>query len=187
MAEHQSADASNLDVMLSAIKDEVAAQNAQVSTLDTKANFGLATAGLLTTALVGLRNAYVDAQKTLAQLPDSHISPFLPHFSASVFGQVANVLTILAVICFFAVLVCSFVAYRVRDFDTVPNSRVLVDKYWDSPPEALKAQLAVSLATALSNDDTMISNKVFWVTWALKSLMLEGLVLLAITALLLTV
>jgi hypothetical protein len=51
----------------------------------------------------------------------------------------------------------------------------------------LKAQLAVSMATALSNNDTMISNKVFWVTWALKSLMLEGLVLLAITVLLLTV
>jgi hypothetical protein len=74
--------ADNLDVILTYIKERAAAQNAQITTLDGKANFGLAAASLLTTGVASLHG--VDPVKTsgLALLPRLDLATFTAVASA---------------------------------------------------------------------------------------------------------
>src|SRR5947209_16165751 len=55
--------ADNLDVILTYVKERAATQNAQITALDGKANFGLAAASLLTTGIASLAGAFLAEQR----------------------------------------------------------------------------------------------------------------------------
>lgn len=56
----------NLDLLYEIVKARVADQSAQIGTLDTKANFGVASSTLLITSVAGLCYAFAAAQQARA-------------------------------------------------------------------------------------------------------------------------
>jgi hypothetical protein len=171
-----------LDVLLTYIREDAATQRAQITALDAKANFGLATAGLLTTAVVGVHSAFRQAYSVDPTKPAVVPVMVLRRLDPATAMDIAFGLTVVAFITFLWIVWSSYQAYKVRDFDTVPNGQHLVDHYWNYSANDLKAMLAVTIPVAIAQNDHLVNQKIKWVRRVIQSLVFEAALLLAITA-----
>src|SRR3712207_4742184 len=62
-SEHDNVSAPSAKIVLDEIKGMLATQNARITALDGKANFGLASASLLTAGAINLKSTFFDAQQ----------------------------------------------------------------------------------------------------------------------------
>lgn len=145
----------SLNLIYDEIKGRLAYQQAQIGSLDGKANFGLGSATLLTAGIATLH---------------STVKP----------SPLVNILTVVAFLVYVFVLVFSFCAYRLRTWSVTPNPRQLLDDATDWPEEKTRACLAQQRVEDFERNESEIAIKATWVRRALYALIAEGAVLLLI-------
>jgi multisubunit Na+/H+ antiporter MnhC subunit len=151
----------NLDVVLTFIKERATAQSAQITSLDGKANFGLAAASLLIAGVSNLQSAFTNAQRIEPAKPAP--VPLLSPLDPQSILPFAFVLTALAFATYMLVVFSAYQAYKVRGYTTVPNPEVLLREYWVSSAFDTKAALASTLASAIDRNEPEIARKAGWV------------------------
>lgn len=173
----------SLDLLYDEIQGRIAAQDAQISGLDSKANFGLASATLLTAGVTGLTKTIDEVQRPAEGSPASSIQPAI--VDLWVVGEfkatgVVDALTIVSLVVYVLVIAFSFLAYRVRHWHVTPNpQQVLHEASW-WPEEQTKATLAVKRADDFRLNEEKVLSKARWVRLALAALMVEAALLLTI-------
>lgn len=162
----------SLDFIFDQVKSRSAVQDEQISALDRKSNFGLASATLLTAGIAGL-------YKILSSLSADSAATGLSFFSISInLAPVINFMVCAAGATYLAVVFTTYRAYKIRDFSVVPEPRSLVEKYLHKPEEHTKEVLLSTLLEAFDNNEKLIGKKVFWTNWVLRSLFAEAILLL---------
>jgi hypothetical protein len=175
----------NLDVILTYVKERGAAQNAQITSLDGKANFGLAAASLLTTGVASLHAAFLSAQRLD---PSRGAGALLfPRLDPQIFAPIALAFTALAFATYVVVVFSAYQAYKVRGYTTVPNAKTLLNEYWTSPAFDTKARLAATMAEVIEENEHKTDAKAWWVRVVMRSLLVEAALLLLLLVLQLTV
>ncbi|MEA2514734.1 MAG: hypothetical protein QOJ59_4223 [Thermomicrobiales bacterium] len=165
----------SVDVLYEEMKRSEDAQSAQISALDGKANFSLGSATLLTTGVAALRTALESSNGTD---PGGTLDLLLIEPSAA---TVTNWLVISSVVAYLVVLISSYKAYTLRGYSLVPQPQTLIDEYKGEEGPFTKARLAAARASAIAENAPTINSKVTWTRRALRSLFIEGVLLLAIT------
>jgi hypothetical protein len=143
----------SIDVVLDNAKRSLAIQDDQIKALDAKANFSLATATLLTTAIAAVNKSVLDRTTAAIQAADATaralaenkpvptpISPPNP-----VVVQLAFWLGIVAALVYLLVVVSSFMAYRLREYRLAPDATKLLWQH-SQPELTTKRLLAGALA-----------------------------------------
>ncbi len=147
----------SLELIYDEIKGRLTYQVAQIGALDTKANFGLGSATLLTAGVATLGEtvgtSFIAALLTIAAL---------------------------AVYVLVIVIVFSFCAYRLRPWSVTPNPRQVLDDAASWSEEETRARLAKQRVEDFERNEREISIKAMWVRRTLYALMFEGALLLLI-------
>jgi len=123
----------------------VALQDAQISTLDGKANFGLGSATVVAAVLTFVQDAVGQ------DIADGSRAWWL------VRGVVALALAIYAWTVWAA-----FKAYQVRSFKTSPNAMILIQEVARMPPDAAMASLSWERASDIEQNASKIDEKACW-------------------------
>jgi hypothetical protein len=179
----------SIDVVLDNAKRSLAIQDDQIKALDAKANFSLATATLLTTAIAAVNKSVLDRTTAAIQAADATaralaenkpvptpISPPNP-----VVVQLAFWLGIVAALVYLLVVVSSFMAYRLREYRLAPDATKLLWQH-SQPELTTKRLLAGALAKYAVYNDKAIADKVAWTQRTLILLVMEAVLLLLLTA-----
>lgn len=146
----------SIDIVYDELKKRITVQDAQIGALDGKANFGLASASLLTAGIAGLQNTFLTAQKAG---PVSNISIFGFMVSPT---TLINVLTVASFVAYVVVVLTAYMAYRILDFRVVPIPDKFVEKYLDKPPLYTKKRLIRTLVVAFHENERLVNQKVRW-------------------------
>lgn len=170
MSESSTGDWPSLDVIYDLIRARVADQNAQISALDNKANFSVASSTILITAATNLRTTSSTRRVTASgndQFGTFSINPSLA----------VNLLTASALIVFLALVTFAFLAYRLRTYEVVPEPHALLEKYLDLPPADTKEVIAETLAIVIDRNRAKIAGKARWTQRVIACLMVQAVVL----------
>lgn len=165
----------SLDVVFEQVEGRMAAQDAQISSLDGKANFSLASATLLTAGVTALQSAFSTAQD--AGTPND----FLVFGLSLPPAVVVEVLMIVSLLAYVVVVYAAYQAYRVRNFKAVPKVRTLRDKYLQKPEGETKKAMVDAWVEVFSRNEDLINNKIWWTNVVLFALALEAFLLLLMT------
>lgn len=122
----------SLDVVYEEMQDSISVQNDRIKGIDTKANFGLAAATLLTAAVTGLGRALLEA-------PQQGANPVWFGLPATL---VVDAVTIVSLGVYALIAFTTYRAYRIQTFKDVPAPQRLLDKYLYEAPEITKAAIA---------------------------------------------
>ncbi len=156
------------DIVFDEVKRRFAFQDAQIAALDGKANFGIASASILTAAVTGLHSNLSQAKGSSALLG----------LSAS---MVVDWLTLGAFLTYIVVVLTAFKAYNIRTWKMSPEPDGLINRYLREPERYTKSMLAVTIADDYNKNETVMERKIFWTKCALLSLLAEAGMLLLIT------
>lgn len=146
----------SVELIHAEIKGRMNEQNAQIATLDTKANFGLGSASLLTAAIIAL------------------------HSSVEGHGLIVNLLTALSLFAYSAVALFSFLAYKLRTFETPPAPEALMLYYIESQPDETMETLIKEMVDAYNKNLKPIRRKILYTKLTLFSLLVEAGLLMSI-------
>lgn len=168
----------SLDFLYEVVKGRIGDQNAQIATLDTKANFGVVSSTLLISGASSLRSAFATARLG-GSTGDLGIRGTGLAVDPS---TVVNWLTVAALVTFLVLVLCAYRAYQLRRYTLVPNLATLLDEYWSAPLAVTKADLVVTLADAFKDNEVLVRDKVWWTKAVLICLALQAgwLVLMAL-------
>ena len=147
-----------IDIVYQELIDRAKGQQEHIKILDTKANFGLGSATILTASLA------------LQQAAES----------ASAQTGWSGAVVVVALVAYLVVVISSFSAYRLRQVWVTPDPIVLTKEVVYETPDRAKSALSVARAEALVNNEEIIRSKVFWTKNALAGLFVEALALLII-------
>lgn len=148
----------SLDLVFDLTRERLSAQLASVDSLDTKANFVLGSATLLTAAAATVQG--------------------LSHYDSAV----RFVAIIFAMLLYLAVIFTSFRAYMVRGYHQAPDPTALEGYMWEQL-ETTKGTILKEMVGCYNDNKKEIARKVWWLRWALRAFGAEA-VLLSILALL---
>ncbi len=165
----------SLDIVYEELKQRMATQNAQIAALDGKANFGLASASLLT-AVVALNAAVSTSQRIGTVRPFSILWLDIADPVSE-----AGRLTTAAFAVYLAVILFSFLAYRIRPFQDVPDPKELMTKYLDQPREQTKRDLSGTRAVTFLDNEKQVKRKVRWSHLVILGLTVEAVLLMLLT------
>jgi hypothetical protein len=159
----------NLDEVYRLSENALAAQLSQVSALDSKANFVLTSASILTVAAAALHGALTPSSTTATAPPDWIV-------------LVGHILAVIAVLAYLGVVFAAYKAYAVRTYKGVANPGVLKDKgYTSMDPEVAKATVYVTMVESYKQNVNTITRKAEWTRWAVRSLLVEAVLVAGIT------
>lgn len=159
---NEDADLASVTVLFDLIRDQVADQQKQIDSLDTKASVILGAATILAGVSATLFPGLVSTHAVI--LVDPHIRWLLP-----------------TLIVIYVILVCfSCLAYTVRRYKRVPDPQALYDHYRDQSEYFIKASIFTAMVTSLKGNESRIRNKVRWVNFAIVGLAIETFILAAI-------
>lgn len=156
-SQYSPTDFPSMDTVVDFTREKLSAQLAHADSLDTKANFVLGSATLLTAAAVALRSSA------------SHISLGFMH-----------VLGVIAMVVYLAVVFASLSAYMTREYHQAPNPVELEPYIWEEPLKT-KGDTLREMVKAYKENKTILQNKARWLKWSLLGFGLEA-VLLAVLA-----
>jgi hypothetical protein len=174
--------AANFDVILAFTKDHAAAQNAQITALDGKANFGLTAASLLIAAVGNLYGVDPTKQHAL-----SFLSQVIPLLSLVSLGNLAQIASVAAFGVYLAVVFFAYQAYKVRAYQFAPSSKALVEFYATERSIVTKETIARTMAKVVTDNEKNVTAKLKWVTRVMRSLLVEAVLILVLLVLQLTV
>lgn len=164
----------SLDEVYEEVKERIEVQNEQIKTLDTKANFGLAAATLLTAGVTGLGRALGETQRT-GEIESWNI------LGRSITAEnLVDWITIASLGAYVVAALGAYFAYKLRTFKVSPNPRRLIDKWIHEDPSETKAALTRSRVQDYEFNETVIETKVKWTNTAMIALVIEAVLLLAI-------
>jgi hypothetical protein len=153
----------NLDESYLLTKEALAAQLAQAHTLDSKASFVLTSASILTASALALHQA-------VASLSGAGTTA---HRSGGIIVLV-QVLAVLAVVAYLAVVYTSFRAYTLRSYAGPADPRQLEARYVDMDAELAKATLFSTMVKSYSDNSALLDQKASWTRYALYALLGEA-------------
>lgn len=148
----------SLDLVFDLTRERLSAQLTSVDSLDTKANFVLGSATLLTAAAATIQG--------------------LSHYDSAV----RFVAILVAMSLYLAVIFTSFRAYMIRVYHQAPDPAALEGYMWEQL-EPTKGTLLKEMVGCYNDNKEEIARKVWWLRWALRAFGAEA-VLLSILALL---
>ncbi len=163
----------SLELIYDTVKASIDAQNAQISSYDTKAGFVLGSASLLTAGAVGFQKTAFDVASNLAQkqlLLDPWVKPTMV------------LLTIAAMAFYLAIVIAGYNAYRIRKFQILADLDVLTAEYLDKRPDTTKLVLLDTFRTIYNNNEPKVKAKGRATEWAIRFLICEALFIAALTA-----
>jgi hypothetical protein len=169
------ADWPSLDEVYDEVKDSIASQNDRLKSIDTKANFGLAAATLLTAGVTGLGKALSDPSASAKAGVKHDLWLFCARGDT-----LADWVTIASLVVYVLAATCAFAAYRLRTFNEVPNPDRLVKHYIYQDANQTKAAIANARAKAYASNEKTIDRKAFWTSASMVLLILEAVCLLLI-------
>jgi hypothetical protein len=159
------------------VKNRIACQDEQISSLDGKSNFGLASATLLIAGITGLHKAL----QPLQQSTHSIISKVLPTGIRP--ELIIDSLTLFAIIVYVLVVATAYRAYKIRDFVVVPEPREFFNKYLYKPEKFTKETLLATMVEAFYINQGIVDKKLFWTSWVLRGLLVEIVFIFMLTIL----
>ena len=166
----------SIDIVFDQIKNRITCQDEQISSLDRKSNFGLASATLLIAGIAGLHKGLQPSQQST-----SLISKVLP---AGITPELfIDFLTLFANIVYVLVVVTSYRAYKIRDFVVVPEPRDFFNNYLYKPEEFTKETLLATMVEAFYMNQGIVDKKLFWTSWVLRGLLVEAVFIFLLTIL----
>jgi hypothetical protein len=158
----ETVDLTSVTVLFDLMREQIADQQKQIDTLDTKASVILGAATVLAGTAVALLPGLISSHAAI--LVDNRIWWLLP-----------------ALIVVYVVLVClACLAYTVRRYKRVPEPQELFDNYRDKSEYFIKAQVFTAMVDASKKNDTRIEKKVLWVKSSMLALVIETLILAVI-------
>lgn len=160
----------SVDIVYDEMQQSMTAQNDRLKTIDTKANFGLAAATLLTAGVTGLGRALMESGQEGAT----------PVWFGIQANYIVDWVTIISLVVYAAIAYTTYRAYRIQTFKEVPSPQRLLDKYLYEEPEATKAAIANARLKAYTTNEGIAENKVTWVNRAMWLLIVEALLLVII-------
>jgi hypothetical protein len=162
----------NLDESYLLTKEALAAQLAQAHTLDSKASFVLTSATILTASALAVHQA-------AANLSGTGVGTAHPRAGMVVLAQV---LAVLAVFAYLAVVYTSFRAYTLRSYAGPADPRQLEARYVDMNAQLAKATLFSTMVKSYGDNSALLDQKASWTHYALYALLGEA-ALVALTTL----
>jgi len=165
----------SLDIAYDGVKDVLAQQTDRLKSVETKANFGLASATLLTAGVTGLGKALNDATKDGAPVPLIDFWKF--HVKAD---NAINWLTIAALVTYASIILFIFMAYRIRDFYESPDPKRLVESYISQPAWETKAMILDARAKDYTSNEVLLCLKARWANVAMVLFLVEAVLLCVI-------
>lgn len=138
------------------LKGRLNEQNAQIATLDSKANFGLGSASLLTAGIIALQTSVQGR------------------------GFLVNLLTSACLGAYIVVVWFSYQAYRLRTFATPPKPAPFARKYMYYHPDVTREHLISELINAYSRNLRPIRDKIRYTELLHKALLAEATLLMLI-------
>lgn len=157
----------SVNVVCDVVDYRLKEQEEKIKALDTKAGFVLGSASLLITGLAGLQKTVFDMSTYLAV---KHLV-----FDYASKATIAG-LTILAVVAYFALVVASYHAYKIREYLTLTRVDEFRDKHIDLPEDEAKRALIDTRVGIVISNNPIIERKALAAQWAVRFLGLEALV-----------
>lgn len=171
----------SVDVVYDEIHNMVKAQNDRLKIIDTKANFGLAAATLLTAGVTGLGRALAESGQRMVASGQEVALPQWPVFGADVpVTTMTDWVTIISLVIYALIAVSTYLAYRIRTYRDVANPRRLMDVYLYKAPAYTKAAIANQRAKNFAGNEAKINDKATWVNRAMILLIGEAALLVVI-------
>lgn len=158
------ADWPSVEVVYDEVQAIVAAQNDRFKTIDTKANFGLAAATLLTAGVTGLGRALAESGQPVGDT----------------IRLTADIVTLASLALYALIAGLTYTAYRIQTFREVANPTRLVDVYLYKEPAYTKAALSKQRAKNFDDNEWKIDRKATWVNRAMVLLVVEAVLLVVI-------
>lgn len=155
-------DLASVTVLFDLMREQIADQQKQIDTLDTKASVILGAATVLAGTAVALLPGLISSHAVI--LVDNRIWWLLPAF----------IVAYVALVC----LAC--LAYTVRRYKRVPEPQELYDNYRNQSEYFIKARVFTAMVNASKENNTRIKNKVFWLKSSMVALITETLFLAVI-------
>ncbi len=174
----------SVDVIYSEVTGRLSAQDAQIATLDSKANFGLGSATLLTAGVTGLATAVDEAREPSqdrSMAAERVATADLWWFGEHNAERLTDYITLASLGVYVLVIVFSFLAYNLRQWRVTPQPAPFFDEALSWPAESTKVQLAVQRIEDFEFNEKKIKAKVRWVRFAMLALLFEAILLLAVT------
>lgn len=141
----------SLDIVLDFTRERQSAQLQLTTDLDSKANFVLGSATLLTTAAIALRNATSSWRW----------------------------LEVVAILVYCVVVFSSFMAYRVREYAQAPDPVALESNMHEAVVKT-KGEILREMVRAYDTNKTAIRRKTAWLKWSFVAFMIEVVLLAAL-------
>ncbi|MBA2520827.1 MAG: hypothetical protein H0V24_14275 [Chloroflexia bacterium] len=171
----------SIDVVFEQIEEMVKTQNDRLKTIDTKANFGLAAATLLTAGVTGLGRALADSGQRVAASGRDVALPHWPVFGGEVpVNSITDGVTIISLVMYALIALSTYLAYRIRTYREVANPKRLMDVYLYKEPAYTKAAIANQRAKNFGSNEAKINDKATWVNRAMILLVGEAALLVVI-------
>jgi hypothetical protein len=165
----------SLDVVYAEVQNSIVLQNDRLKNIDTKANFALASATLLTAGVTGLGRALADAGRTGA-VPSWTIQGLSVGADS-----VVDWVTVLSLGIYALIVFCTYNAYQLRDFMEAPDPAGLVSRYVHEDSTLTKATITKERAKNYARTEAQINVKARWTALAMRLLVVEALLLFLIT------
>ncbi len=153
----------SLDTAFEAVMYRLSQQDAQLTTLDQKANIAVATAGLLVAGVAGLQN--------LITSTNNHN---IDGLSTSL---VIRCESLIALAMFVSIIYSAWRALSLEEFLVVPAPKDFWDNYRDKPPAYTKRALLAARIKAFEENEKQVQQKATWTDRALTALLIEACVL----------
>jgi len=160
--ENNTADLGSVTVLFDLMREQIADQQKQIDTLDTKASVILGAAIVLAGAAATLFPGLVSNHATI--LIDDRILWLLPTLN----------------FVFVSLMATTCMAYTVRRYKRVPNPQALYEDYRDKSEYFIKARVFTAMVAASKENEARIRKKVFWITCSIIALVIETLILAVI-------
>lgn len=144
---------SSLSLIFELTKDRIADQMSQVNTLDSKANFLLASATALVSAALVLQATLLTSQNTLQLFNCSKLT-----------GQFLHSLSLIALlVVYFVEILAAFLAYKVRVYKQAPEPDELYKTYLFREEKNTMAEVFRAMLEVYRENGKIIRKKVFWI------------------------
>jgi hypothetical protein len=165
----------SLDVAFDLTRTRITTQLQEVDGLDLKANFikGAATT-LVSTGLI--LQAVL-----LAPYSHSYCNVLIPAFIHVLPPFLKRALPLLPLLCMYAVVIfTTHQAYKIADYELVPEPRELLENYLEEPAIVTKVDIFKEMVDDYEQNEKKINRKASWVRYSLLALDIEGGALVAL-------
>jgi hypothetical protein len=152
--------AQSLSVLYDYAQNFIQQQLSQADALDTKASFVLGSASLLAAGVVAFQQALGSVGASLKTHNYSEILVVAP--------------TAASILLFLAVVICSWLAFSMRNYATIGHLRYMWNTYLTASEDETKYRILSTLLSASDNNTKELNSKVRWTKIALGLLLAES-------------